>query len=179
MSSTINECGRIKKLLSSAAKLMRFPLMLLVTGSCLTPIDFELENQTGEITVYGQVSNFGRRNYVDVGLTAGASRKPIGITSATVALKDGSGNMFQYQKSQVPGRYELPQFTGVPGTTYWIEVRLSSGEIITSEPDVMPLNVGDDEISWDFSDEFLTDADGLVNQLSWLNIRAKPTLSQE
>jgi len=145
---------------------------------CLTPIDFELENQTGEVTVYGQVSNFGRRNYVDVGITAGTSRKPVAITSATVALKDNNGNSFQYQKSIVAGRYELPQFTGVPGTTYWIEVRLSSGEVITSEPDTMPLSVGKDAISYEFSDEFLTDAEGQVSQLSWLNIRALPTLPQ-
>jgi hypothetical protein len=145
---------------------------------CLTPIDFELEGQTGEVTVYGQVSNFGRRNFVEVGITAGTSRKPVAITSATVFLKDSNGNTFQYQKSLVAGRYELPQFTGIPGTTYWIEVRLTSGAVITSAPDTMPLTVGNDEVGFDFSEDVLTDGDGSVNRLTWLNIRARPTLPQ-
>jgi len=142
--------------------------------SCVTPIDMELENRNGIIAIYGQVSTEERRNYVTIGTTAGLGRVQYPIEGARVEVIDDLGNITIFDSMEKPGVYIRHGFTAVPGVAYRLRVELPAGQVIISEPDPMPLEVGTDSVTHDLSSEPLTDRDGQVSNLNWVNIRTTP-----
>jgi hypothetical protein len=154
-------------------ELLKAVSICLVIG-CTSPIDLELENRTGAIAIYGQVSTQARRNYVTVGSSAGLGRVPFPIEDASVEVVDENGNVTLFNSMEKPGVYVHHGFAAVAGVAYHLRVGLHTGQTIVSEPDVVPVEVGMDSVSYDLSSEPLTDRDGQVSNLNWVNVWAKP-----
>src|SRR5688572_17438229 len=149
-----------------------------LTG-CLAPLDMKLENQMGTYVVYGQVSTLPRRTFVQVGITAGVSRKPFTVANASVHIVDGTGNRVQFAPTEVAGTFRPDEsFVGVPGINYHVEITFDSGDQIISHPDMMPLLTGQDSIYYFFSDEYTTDRDGDVSFKPFFNLVSKPSLPE-
>ena len=90
---------------------VRFPvkfLVFLLLSSCLTPIDFQVENTGGILVVSGQISTIGDQNIIQLGRTANIARLPFPLSGATIQLYDDVGNVYLYQEDlQNLGTYYL------------------------------------------------------------------------
>lgn len=156
-------------------KLLKLSLFLVMAG-CLTPIDFELENQGASVSISGQVSTIQHRNFVQIGTTNGARSRPAPVLDAHAVLVDQFGNRFPYRPSIDAGIYVLTNFTGIPGIAYHVEVFLSDGTSVTSVPEVLPRFAGRDSVYYDFTPESFVDKDGTVSQAPFINVRTKASL---
>jgi hypothetical protein len=132
------------------------PFIILI--SCISPIDFRVENRGGQLVVSGQVSSLADRNEIRLGRTADG-RLPFPITGATIQLLDNMGNSLLYNETE-EGVYKLFGFEGTPGQTYHIQIALNDGEVYESIPEKMPEYSAPLTVSYEFVEEITTDADG-------------------
>ena len=63
-------------------------LLVVLLGSCLSPVDIPTENIGGRLVVSGQVSSIAEQNYVQIGRTAETDRLPLPVVGAAVQLFD-------------------------------------------------------------------------------------------
>lgn len=147
-------------------------------AGCLTPIDLEIDKfeGTGYVVIGGQISNLPDRNYVDIGITYYGGHLPDPVLRATVNLLDDTGNTYNYLENlSKPGRYESFNVSGIPGRKYHIEVKLRNGKIYQSKEELMPAQVGKDNIQHDFVTEEFIDFEGAFVSGTFLKIRTQPT----
>jgi hypothetical protein len=151
--------------------------LVLITASCLTPVDIDTRNIGGTIVISGQVSPLEDRNSVQIGEASEDDRLPIPISGAEVKLLDDIGNVFYYSESvPYPGTYDLKNSTIIPGRSYHIEVTLLTGAIYTSTPETMPTSVGTISTNFEVVEEEFIDAEGTVSQLDFIKIYANSEL---
>jgi hypothetical protein len=151
--------------------------LILITASCLTPVDIDTRNIGGTIVISGQVSPLEDRNSVQIGEASEDDRLPIPISGAEVKLLDDIRNIFYYSESASSlGIYNLKNFTAIPGRTYHIEVTLPTGAAYTSAPETMPIEVGTISTNFEVVQEEFIDAEGTVSQLDFIKIYANSEL---
>jgi hypothetical protein len=149
-----------------------------LTG-CLTPLDMKLENQTGTHIVYGQVSTLRGRTFVQIGITAGVSRKPYTVDNAEVVIIDEFRNQYPCDPTEVAGTFRPDDsFRGEAGISYQVDITFDSGERLVSDADRMPLITGQDSLYYFFTDEHATDRDGDVSLKGFFNLMSKPSLPE-
>ena len=144
---------------------------LLLLSGCLTPISVETENIGGTLVVSGQISPLADQNIVQLGRTAITERLPLPLSGATVRLHDDEGATYDYTESYfVAGDYLLPDYSGIPGKTYFIEVITPEGEIYQSKPEKMPDAVGTLTTHHEFVREQYVDLEGIVSQEYFIKV---------
>jgi hypothetical protein len=156
--------------------LFRFlPFIWLI--SCITPIDFDVENKGGQIVISGQVSSLPDRNEIQIGITAD-SQLPVPVTGATVQLLDDLGNgAFYFENKE--GVYILPGFQGIPGRTYHIMITLPNGVTYESIPEKMPEFAAPVDVSTEFTEEVYTDGEGANLLRRFVKLYASTSLPSE
>ena len=103
---------------------------------------------------------------------------PEPISGAGVVLFDESGNAVSFfEDVEFPGQYILPNFSGVPGSSYYIRVTLPNEESYESIPEKMPLVTGEDLIHYSMEPEQYTDQDGVVAERYFVKIFTTHTLA--
>ena len=143
----------------------------LLVVACLSPLDRFSDYVGGEVVVSGQVSSLPESNIVYVARTSDRERLPEPITGVDVVLyEDGHVTQAYIEDFDVPGKYVLQNFAGLPGRTYHINVTLPDGQVFTSAPERMPEVIGDDEISYTIEPREFVDGDGTVSERFFVNI---------
>lgn len=149
---------------------------ILIFGSCLTPIDIPSDHGTGKLVISGQISSIEEMSMIQVGVTAETDRLPIPVTDAFITLYDDLGGTYYYdQDPERPGIY-LASLAGLPGRSYFIELRLPSGKVYQSNPETMPERVGTDSVYYKFIDEEYTDGEGAVTMQHFVKLYSTSTL---
>lgn len=146
--------------------------------SCLTPVSIDLEQQGNVFVISGQVSTLPGRTFVNVGVTNGDSRLPTGYPTAYVAVIDETGNVFELThtaEQRKEGTYILNVASAVAGRTYHIRVETPEG-VFESKPERVPLQTGEDELSYDFSVETEVDGEGVPFTNNLVNVYSSSTI---
>jgi hypothetical protein len=146
--------------------------------SCLTPVSVDIGESIPLIVISGQVSTLPDRTYVQVSSTRDPARLPQGTINCEVFLIDENGatNLFtEIVDQQRPGTYKANGFTATPGSSYHIRVRTPDG-VFESMPERVPLQTGTDEISYEFTDETVIDAEGIPFKNKMILVYTTPTL---
>jgi hypothetical protein len=154
-------------------RLLKASVLLLLSG-CLSPIDFNLEGQTKSFAISGQVSTIPHRNLVQVSQTNGPYVRPLPVKDAFVTLHDDLGTSWQYQPTETPGTYSLPDYSGTPGRVYHIEVLIPDGGFYSSKPERMPLATPKVTTYYEFEERPYVDFDGFIVNNKFINVLTKP-----
>jgi hypothetical protein len=143
------------------------PFFLLI--GCLTPISLDTDKVGGSIIISGQVSSLNDRNIVQIGTASQDARLPLPFSGAMVQLFDEIGNNFLYSES-TSGTYQMDNFSGIPGTTYYLRVTLPDGTIYESGAEKMPEDVGTIITSFVVANEEYIDGDGTTSNQNFIKI---------
>ncbi|HNV28201.1 MAG TPA: DUF4249 family protein [Cyclobacteriaceae bacterium] len=163
---------KIKKIL------LYLPLLLLI-DSCLSPIDFKVNNQGGIVIVSGKISTLDESHVLSIGLSASSNRVPIPITNALVFLIDDQGSRLRCINLE-NGKYQLPEgFKAAPSISYLLEISLPDGRVYQSKPEKVPDLVGTGKTSFTVTDEETTDIDGTVRKRNMLEIYTDVSLPKK
>lgn len=163
---------KIKKIL------LILPILLLIE-SCLSPIDFKVNNQGGILIVSGKLSTVDESHVLSIGLSASSNRVPIPITNALVFLIDDRGSRLRYINLE-NGKYQMPEgFKAAPSISYLLEISLPDGRVYQSKPEKVPDVVGTGKTSFTVTDEESTDVDGTVRKRNMLEIYTDVTLPKK
>lgn len=167
----------LKKNLPKA--LLQFTFFLLLSG-CLTPIDFEVNNEKEVIIISGQISSLDERSVVQIGETAKDNRLPLPVSRAKVSVVDNFGAAYPYEEDfNTPGTYLLNQPAGIPGRTYQLHVTLKDGRTFLSQPETMPLQAGTLDTRYEVIQEEFTDSEGAVTPQPFLKTFGTTSLPTE
>lgn len=142
----------------------------LVLGSCLSPIDFDVEIKGGALVVSGQVSTIGNQTIVTLGRTANVQRLPFPLTGAYVLLHDDQGGAYPFFESgNQDGIYRL-DFAGEVGRSYYLEIFLPDGRVYKSAPERMPTGTVQKGLTYDFVRKEGVDGDGSVITQDYIEV---------
>jgi hypothetical protein len=155
---------------------IQFAFFLLLS-SCLTPIDFEVNNEKEVIVVSGQISTLEERSVVQVGVTAKDNRLPIPVSDATVEAIDNFGERYPYEHDfNFPGTYVLNQTTAIAGRTYQIQVVLNDGRTVLSQPETIALSAGTLKTRYEIVEQEYADGEGIITRQPFLKTLGSSTL---
>ena len=141
--------------------------VFLIT-SCEEIIEFDTENDGGDLVVFGRFTNQLENNVVSVGITAPFDGPVIPIRFAEVVVKDENGNREIYAETSEEGVYKPRSLTLpiTPGEKYFLEVCTPNGRMYRSELQTMPSDSGQDSTYFDLEEEsFITSRGQEINQL--------------
>lgn len=127
-----------------------FTLQIILAG-CIDRLDFFGDTVEGELVIYGLLTDTDEPQKVTISRTNTLGRTPIGEDRASVVLLNERGNRFRYT-AMGNGVYLLPDFKGVPGETYSLEVIVDRTLYFSSEQ-TMPTVSAQDSISFAFGRE--------------------------
>lgn len=137
----------------SKAKLLVLPLFALsLFSSCEKVIDLELKDAEPKIVIEGNLNNQFENQYVRISKTVpfSTSNSFNGFKGAKVTLSTSGGISVNFTETS-DGLYKSPQFKGIPGQTYKLEV-LAEGKVYTAESTmpspVIPDSVGFKKLSF-------------------------------
>jgi Domain of unknown function (DUF4249) len=155
---------------------MKRSLIILLQGglfyalaSCLGPISVDTEPDFGKIVITGQVSTVTHRNFVQVSQTQGTKSQSSPVSGLNVSVEDDLGQIYWFPESEA-GTYRGSNFTGIPGRSYHVIVETPEGARYESAPEKLPVVIGTDEVTYDFSEEDYLDASGTPQKRQFLNL---------
>jgi hypothetical protein len=145
----------------------------MAMSACLAPFGVDVEKKEGSMVVSGQVSTVPHRNFVQLGLTAGALRRPYTLSGAAVSLNDGFANYDYKEVEETPGRYILENFAGIPGRTYRIRVtNWNTGQSYESQPETLPARIAVDSLFYDFTTQGIVNQEGTISEEKVIHLRS-------
>lgn len=119
-------------------KVLILCLVCFLAASCSEVIDLDIDSEGGQLVVYGRVTNGVLGNEISLSKSTLAGLPPRNVSGARVELVDGQGNTGRYTETG-DGKYIFDgSFTGEPGESYHVRIRLADGEEYESIPEVMP-----------------------------------------
>jgi len=159
-------------------KVIRLILLLLLLA-CEERFEFRTDgdNQTS-ITIQGFINQSTDPYYVYISQTQ-RSGAPTPVVGATVELKDEANNVSVFKETD-RGVYmnDLQEIVGQPGSAYFVEVTLLSGDKYRSDPDTIPTITAVHNMSWDeYSKSFSSDL-GIDFNLPVVSVDLNVTLPQ-
>lgn len=131
---------------------MRYPIVVLACAvilpalclSCVEPVHPEYNYRDGFIFMDGEVSNLAGRSIVklrEAQLTLGTYLL-LPFTAQSVETIDGAGNTVNWISEENSGDYlPPPDFTAQAGESYFLRIITTTGQVIESDPEVMPTAV--------------------------------------
>lgn len=138
-----------------------------VLQSCVDPTVPEYDYKTGFYVVEGRILNESGTSTVSVKrseLSFGNYRLQA-VGNAIVSSLDGDGNEVVWLPTGEAGSYRAaPAFVAVPGQSYRVRVYTPEGQVIESDPEVMPVDVAVDTLRMTIDREayFSTDRNRFV-----------------
>jgi hypothetical protein len=143
-----------------------------VLAGCLSPIGIETSDASGRLIITGQVSTIEHRNVVNVHSTAGTTRQAFTVSGAVARIVDDLGNVWTCVEEK-PGTYKAVGLIGVPGRTYHAEVGIpETDDEYRSQPERLPMVIGEDEVYYDFTREEFIDSEGTPSQQPFINFHS-------
>ena len=110
-------------------------LLFFIFSACIEQIEFESIEHDTEIVIYGKITNSKGPHQVSIMRTTDFGiQKPIILGVGEVTLHDDLGNVGQFIL-QSDNTFQLFDFEGIVGRTYWIEVKIGGGRVIRSKPE--------------------------------------------
>lgn len=153
-------------------------LGFVLLAGCLSPISVDVVDASGRVVISGQVSTVEHRNIVSVYLTAGVLVQATPVSGATARILDDLGNVWTCVEGY-PGNYEAQGLIGIPGRTYHAEVEMpGTSKLYRSQPETLPLVIGQDEVRYEFSEEEFIDSDGTPSRQPFINFHSMVNLQQ-
>jgi hypothetical protein len=157
-------------------KILPHFFILMLTAQCLVPLDIDTDQTKGILVISGQISTIEDMSTIYLGITAETERMPIPIPNATVILNDDQSGTYQYHADlERPGFYSA-NLKGTPGTTYFIEITLSSGKVYRSIPEKLPESAGYDSIYYKIETRDFVDGEGAQTTVRFFNLFSKSRL---
>ena len=119
--------------------------------SCEKVVDINLNDAAPQYAIEGTVFNGSDTVKVNVAKTTDYYGKAPQeqLSTAVVTLSDNAGNSTSIPNI-APGKYQVTGFTGVPGRTYYLNVKVDGKEFTAAS--TMPMTVNLDSISKEFKD---------------------------
>ena len=155
----------------------QFIIFLSLIG-CLTPLELPVDIAGGRLIVSGQISTLSDQNIIELGTTANIQRLPFPVSDASITLFDTNGGSFSYlEDADKPGVYMLPEFAGVPGRTYHIEVLLANQNVYRSAPQKMPASTPSDVVYYEIVKEDIVDAEGAYLTRDFFKVYSNSSIS--
>jgi hypothetical protein len=153
-------------------------MTFVILAGCLSLIEIDTTPALGIMIITGQVSTVAHRNVVNVHSTAGTSRQAFTVTGAVVRVVDDLGNVWACFEEK-PGTYKAVGLIGVPGRTYYTEVDIpETGKKYRSQPERLPVVIGADEVSYDFTREEFIDYEGTFSRQYFINFHSTVNVQQ-
>jgi hypothetical protein len=147
------------------------PFLLLV--GCLSPFTIDIENAGGRVIISGQISTLADQNIVEIGVTADDARLPFPESNAIVKLHDDEGNIYDYYKNKdKSGVYVLPEVSGIPGKTYFIEVIMPNGDVYQSKVEKLPVSNGELTTHYEINSNSFIDLEGTLQTQPFAEVYA-------
>lgn len=133
--------------LKRAKSLMLFGLIIFLFSSCEDIIELDLQDADTKLVIEANVSDQMEHQYVKISKTIpfNSSNTFNGFKGAQVRLSSAGGTTITFAEVS-DGVYKSPQFRGIPGQTYKMEV-LADGKLYSAES-TMPIRVSADSISF-------------------------------
>lgn len=126
-------------------------IAILVTSlACEDTDDIPFEASSPLIVVEGWLTDQPALQYVRLSSTVkfSSSSGPVSVEDAVVTVYGGSAPIRYIHQGN--GRYQTADSVfGISGRSYYLEVRLSSGDIIISDPEIMPSAPTIDSLGFD------------------------------
>jgi hypothetical protein len=153
-------------------------LWSMLIYSCVSPIDLETNYTKTQIVISGQVSNLPGRNFIHLAITSSTVSLPRPVTGAVITLHDENNNEYYYNEVSA-GKYQLNDLTAEEGKTYYVRVRMPDGGIYESIPERVPKEPGIVDAQYKLVEREVTDAEGTVNTLYYVNVFTTSTFAEQ
>lgn len=156
-------------------------LVGVLMSSCTEVIEFETQNEGGQLVVDGRLVVGQTSHRLKLTRTTSTNQQPVPEGLAEVTLYDGRGNAATYTPLG-DGRYQLSdsQFKVEASVSYWIQIVTPDGAIYESEPQVAPgLGARQDSLSADFETREVSNTIGNVIINPYINVYTNATLLPE
>jgi hypothetical protein len=163
--------------ISKANYLLLSLFSLFLFSSCEKVIELDLQNTKPIIVIEGSVSNRFENQFVRISKTIDFTKTNTfgGLKGAKVSLSSSSGLKVDFFEVE-DGLYKSPEFKGIPGNTYKLEV-LAEGKVYSANS-TMPLVVTPDSLRFKklsffgstniFPAVYYKDPQGIQNQYRYL-----------
>ncbi len=161
----------------------RYLWMLIVVLSfttCIEPVEFDADDVEDFLVIDGFISPDDRIHYVYLTRSGPLNRRvydPVGGASVTMVEEDGvSAQMIELEE----GQYALlpDVLRGTVGRSYYIEVELPDGSRYRSQPEVLPVNVLLDSLSFEAGSEEFTSNNGGVLERNFVKAFVNLTIPE-
>ena len=163
------------RLKHSLSRVIQF-IGLLTLFSCLGTIDFPVEINGGQLVVSGQISTLADQSTIELGTSADSESLPNPLSGATIKLIDDLGISNYFTETNF-GYYDLPNFRGIAGRTYHIEIQTPNGKIYQSKPEKMQGPPQLDSVTYEVVNEGVIDFEGIATAKNFYKIYANATLN--
>jgi hypothetical protein len=117
-------------------------LLLIIIAGCEQPVDLHLKSNDKEYSVDALITDQPGSHRVKITITGAYSIYGVGsnptVEGATVSISDNTGNI-EILSQTGPGEYKTrPDFHGVPGRFYILSIQTLNGDVLMSNPEIMP-----------------------------------------
>jgi len=149
----------------------RFLLLTVLIYSCVDPISFETDIESGQVVFYGHFSQLSQDHTIDILRTSEFGVLPDRVSGACIKIIDDSGNSADYQEVE-PGKYLLAagKIQGYPGRSYHVEIMLADGKTYLSQPQKMPEPVSADTIYFEIGRREILEGNGSLVEKTLLDV---------
>lgn len=153
---------------------LSFLVLALSLFACSEVIDLDVDDTTsGQLIVFGRLSNSNVGNYVSLHRTAVLGKQPDPVLGAEVSITNGEGDT----ERLIPGDSGIYRLQGnvllrEPGQEYSLEVKLGAKTYVT-DPQVMPRNYGEDFMSFELAVNREISSAGVAIEEDVVNVSAR------
>lgn len=120
-----------------------FVLILGLLTACEKVIDINVNDEVGRLVIEAQVNNIEQQQEVKLSrnIALSSTNTPTTVSGALVIVRDDNNQEYVFHEAK-PGTYIAKGFTGIPGRTYNMEVRVDNNDYKAQSvmPQIVPLD---------------------------------------
>ena len=126
--------------------------LFILLGSCVDPIDFEIDRNGFQLVVSGHIDTGDGPFYVQLQRTSELPFRYNPVPGARITLHDNLGNQGQFFSNVDDGIYLYNDLSMQiqAGRSYFIRIRLASGEVYESVPELLPFHRAVSDLTVEF-----------------------------
>ena len=147
-------------------------LLMLMLWSCIDEFDFKATPPADLLVIDGGFTTHPEPHYLKLSYASAVGSGPgRPVTNAIVKLYDETGDSEEYLEEGA-GNYRLDGdiLEGTPGTSYYLEIELSTGVKYRSNPEQMPELITADSVYWSVDRQFVESDLGGLQEKTFINI---------
>jgi hypothetical protein len=116
-------------------------------AQCIEPVTVPILNNPPTLVVEGRfTNNAAQPQEVLLGMTTDFGVTPRAVRNATVTVKSTAGDSFRMIERD-SGRY-VSTHIGAVGKSYFVQIKLESGQIYQSDPEILSEPIEPDSVMW-------------------------------